>query len=308
MKSNKIPENKFKRMFIWTWRQKSKTVICPQNPSLDKKIVLVTGASRGIGLETVKGLLSRGAEVIILSRDKKEAKKITCKEVGRVHCVEIDLGKMETIPPAINNIENILLGRRVDILINNAGIALRNFYEETSKGYELTFAVNVLGHHILFKEFYKKELLAKNAQIIAITGDIYTLANDCTPFFKYKEGNGVKAYSRSKLGVMWWAFECFRLYPQYKVNIVHPGVVPMGLGANQNSIISRILGKILLSPKAGAQTTLFCATQENIKSGEYYHNILGKAILPKNDIALNKKLSSNFWHELERIYHYDYKN
>ena len=46
------------------WRQKSKTPVCPMRPSLNNKIIAITGGNRGIGLETTKGLIERGAEVI----------------------------------------------------------------------------------------------------------------------------------------------------------------------------------------------------------------------------------------------------
>jgi len=70
MKTTRI-NGKFKRMFLGAWRQKAKTHRCPNEPNLNGKIVAITGGNRGIGLETVKGLLNRGAEVIVLSRNKQ---------------------------------------------------------------------------------------------------------------------------------------------------------------------------------------------------------------------------------------------
>lgn len=306
MQTNTVPQSRLKRIFSWTWRQKSKTPICPTTPLLQNKIVVMTGGTKGIGLETLKGLIQREAEVIILSRDKEAGEKLVNQFKGKVHFIELDLADMKSLSLAVNTLKTVLSGRKIDILINNAGIALREPYRETEQGYELTFAVNTLGHHILFKECHVRNLLCKNAQIIALTGDIYTLAKGCSAYYKYEGNSGVQAYCRSKLGVMWWAYECSRLYKEYKINIVHPGVVPLGLGANEKSFFTRILSSLLLCPKTGAQMTLICATQENINSGEYYHNTLGRAILPKNDIALNRKLSRNFWGELEEIYNHNF--
>ncbi len=302
MKTNKIPKNKFKRMLSWTWRQQSKTPICPMTPSLEGKIIVITGGNQGIGLETVKGLLERKAEVIMLSRDEKKAENIIQGLEGKIHFIKLDLADITSIPLSIDTLEDTLWGRKIDILINNAGIAVKDYHHISPQGYELTFTVNVLGHHVLFKECIEKSLLKSDAQIIAITGDIYTLADNCTPDFEYEGKSGVQAYSRSKVGVMWWAYECHKLYPDYKVNIVHPGVVPMGLGADQSSLVTRILGSLLLSPKGGAQMTLICATQPDIENGAYYHNTLGKVILPISDIALNIKSSKAFWDTLEDIY------
>ena len=322
MKTGRISANKFKRMWNWSWRQKSKTPICPISPSLTGKIIVITGGTKGIGLETVNGLLERDAEVIMLSRDKDKAKEMisqnkkidTLEDVlyrnknklynikGKLHFVKLDLGDVNSIVKTVDTLEDILWGRKIDILINNAGIALQEPWRESSQGFELTFAVNVLGHHVLFKECHSKDLFKKSAHFIAVTGDIYIMADDCTPDYKYEGDSGMIAYARSKLGVMWWAYECHHLYPEYKVNIVHPGVVPMGLGADSNSLSKRLLEYLLLTPKEGAQTTLLCATQPDIENGAYYHNTLGKAILPDTDIALNIKKSKSFWTTLENIY------
>ncbi|MBT2160544.1 SDR family NAD(P)-dependent oxidoreductase [Zobellia barbeyronii] len=302
MKTTKISKSKFRRMLSWGWMQKAKTPTCPNLPTLTNKIVAITGGNSGIGLETVKGLLARGAEVIILSRNGKKSEDIIKSLNGKVHFLEIDLGNIRTIEPAVLKLKGILNERKIDILINNAGIALQEPHRLSPQGYEMTFAVNVLGHHILFKECQSKLLLTHDARIISVAGDIYMQADDCTPNYKYEGKSGVSAYSRSKVGVMWWAFECYRLYPDYKVVAVHPGVVPLGLGANENAFFTCIMSSILLSPKGGAQMSLICATQPNIESGAYYHNTLGKTILPENDIALNKEKSKNFWHTLEDIY------
>lgn len=293
-----IPRSKFKRILSWVWKQKSRTMTCPLSPSLKGKIVLITGGTRGIGLETVKGLLQREAEVIVLSKNNN---KVIRKLRGIAYSISVDLGDIRTINRAVYKIEEILMDRKIDILINNAGIALKDKNQVSVQGYELTYAVNVLGHHALFKKFHKKSLLSSRAHIIAITGDIYFFANNCTSDFKYKGKKGVDAYSRSKVGVMWWAYQVMKHYSQYKVNIVHPGVIPMGLG-NSDSLFTRILEKFLLTPKEGAQTTLICATQEDIEHGAYYHNALGKVELPIDDIALDTKKAKEFWNELERIY------
>jgi NAD(P)-dependent dehydrogenase (short-subunit alcohol dehydrogenase family) len=307
MKTNKIPTNKVKRMINWGWRQKAKTITCPDQPRLDNKIVVITGGNTGIGLETVKGLLQRGAEVIMTSRNKSKSIDIMKSLEGKVHFVELDLGDLDTFTPAIKEIETILAGRTIDTLILNAGIGANYPYRQSPQGFELTFAVNVLGHHVLFRILDSNGSLTYNAHVISITGDLYFQADNCTPDFKYTGNMSMDAYARSKVGVMWWGLQCHKLYTNYKVNLIHPGVVPMGLGANQNSILRRIMSVILLSPQGGAQTTLYCATQPDIENGAYYHNTMGKAVLPENDIALDIRSSLKLWFTLEDIYNSYFK-
>jgi NAD(P)-dependent dehydrogenase (short-subunit alcohol dehydrogenase family) len=92
-------------------------------PELDKKVAIVTGGARGIGRATAVGLARAGADVAVLDRDAEEAVKV-CQEIqamGRLaHPVNIDLGELEQIAPAVASIVDRL--GRVDILVNCAGV------------------------------------------------------------------------------------------------------------------------------------------------------------------------------------------
>lgn len=305
MKASKIPKNKFKRMFNWGWRQRKRTMDCPLEPRLDGKVVAITGGNSGIGLETVKGLLERGAEVIMLSRNEEKSNAIIKTLKGKVCFIQLDLGDLNTIDFAINKMAKKLVNRKIDILILNSGVSSIFPHKVSPQGFELTFAINVLGHHALFRRLHNLQLLIENARIVTVAGDIYFQANDCTSDFKYEGKMSMDAYARSKVGVMWWGLQFHKTFPRYEISLVHPGVIPMGLGANQKSIIirtmSRIMGSLLLSPKKGAQTTLICATQADIENGAYYHNAMGKAILPEGDIALDAIKAKKLWSELEKI-------
>lgn len=90
------------------------------------KSILITGANRGIGLETARQLLSKGNHVIISGRDEKSLQEAmnSLKDKGyAVDMVMMDVGNFESVKAAAQN----LTERRIqlDILINNAGILLR---------------------------------------------------------------------------------------------------------------------------------------------------------------------------------------
>lgn len=303
-KKSTPPTSKVGRLFKAIWRQQSKTPICLDQPRLDSKLILMTGGNNGIGYETCKGLVKRGGELIVLSRNKEKSmqaiNRIQSEYSGKIHYFHLDLGDIQSIKSALLEVRDFLSDRQIDMFISNSGITTDN-HSLSKDAYELTFAVNVLGPHVLLKELLKHNFLKREAKIVVVAGDIYFMADDCTHDYSFKTGKGMNAYSRSKLGLMWWAMEANKRYPDKFLNIVHPGVVATGLGGERKGF-SRLLSKIMmLSPLEGAQTTLVCATQQNLIKGGYYHNTMGLINFSSKDPALNSKKSKDFWNLLEEL-------
>lgn len=106
-------------------------------------IALVTGASRGIGAATAKKLAAEGYTVIVhYHHAKEQAEQIAAKTGGCAVCA--DLGNFAQIDTMIDEI--IRRYGRIDVLVNNAGIALTGLYQEISDADALRlFAVNLGG-------------------------------------------------------------------------------------------------------------------------------------------------------------------
>ena len=73
------------------------------------------------------------------------------------------------------------MGRRVDILVENAGIWPQR-YATTRQGHEIAFGVNVLAHFVLRQQLQQRGLL-RDGRVVVVTGDIYLPASDCAPDF-----------------------------------------------------------------------------------------------------------------------------
>ncbi|XP_073444232.1 L-xylulose reductase [Dendrobates tinctorius] len=98
---------------------------------------LVTGAGKGIGRATVKALSAAGAEVIALSRSLADLESLASECPG-VETMCVDLGDWSATEAALSNL------RAVDLLVNNAGVALlQPFLEATPEAIDRSFDVNV---------------------------------------------------------------------------------------------------------------------------------------------------------------------
>jgi NAD(P)-dependent dehydrogenase (short-subunit alcohol dehydrogenase family) len=93
----------------------------------EKKIALVTGGNKGIGLEISRNLSSAGCTVILGARDRERGqqavRKLEQAGLGDVHFIEIDVTRQDTITAAAQQIESRY--GRLDILMNNAGVNAR---------------------------------------------------------------------------------------------------------------------------------------------------------------------------------------
>jgi len=294
-----------RRLAMSTWRQNARSATCPATPRLDGQVALVTGGTRGIGLETTRGLARRGAEVISASRGEaagaRTAEAMRAELGVPIHSVGLDLSDLRSVPRALDRVGELLAGRALSIVIANAGLWPTR-HALSAQGHEIAFATNVLGHHALVRGVLERGLLADAARVIAVTGDIYVMSRACSPDYAYRGPlGGQQAYCRSKLGNLWAARELARRHPELRVHAVHPGVIASALGGGRSGVAAAIKRATMLSPERGAQTSLFCATQPGLENGSYYHNVLGRVLLHPDDPASDDVEAAALWSLLEEL-------
>lgn len=284
--------------------QGRKTQRCPDTPRLDGKRVLITGATNGIGLEMARGVLARGADLVLPCRNADKGKRVLERlraEGGakaRIDLVPMDLSDLRSVRGAAEQI--VGLAARIDVLIENAGVWERSF-ALNPQGHEITFATNVLGHFALRQRLLDAGLLPR-ARVVIVTGDIYVLQSACTPEFAWRGPiGGMKAYCRSKLGNLWIAAELQKRHPELSVFVVHPGAIDTDLGGKATGISAWFKRTIMIDAELGAQTALICATQEGLRRGGYYHNAYGLMRLPERDPALDQAAAAALWSTCERL-------
>ena len=111
---------------------------------LDKKIVLITGGSRGIGKAIAKLFVDEGANVIITSKNQKNLQQ-TSKELGNLFFVAGDIKNEKDVKNVID--KTIMKFGRIDILVNNAGSLpkMKQLDQISEKEWSETIDVNLNG-------------------------------------------------------------------------------------------------------------------------------------------------------------------
>jgi len=203
---------------------------------LRDRIALVTGASRGIGLEVTRGLLERGARVIAVSRDPERGKRTTDeldqRFPGQIELVTGDLGSVsETHRIADEVIEKT---PRLDILVNNAGVFTPQ-RQQTDAGLELTFAVNQVAPLLLTTKLLGPLRESPAARVVTVSSEAHRRARfDLTDLQMESNFRGMTAYANSKLANILLTSELARREAESNITAValHPGVVDTGLLRN----------------------------------------------------------------------------
>jgi 2-deoxy-D-gluconate 3-dehydrogenase len=158
----------------------------------DFRLAVVTGSSRGIGAAIAVALAEAGADVIGIARTE-EAQGETgaaVRALGRAfNAVRADLSSREGITDAMAGIEAI--GRPLDILINNAGIAERNPAENhTDSQWDAVLAVNLSAPFLLAREIGTRMLARGNGSIVFLSS-----------MNAFQGGRNVVGYTAAKAGI-----------------------------------------------------------------------------------------------------------
>jgi len=135
--------------------------------TLTGKIILVTGASRGIGAAIAQKLASEGATVVVNYAGNKEAADKTVAAIRNLGvesmAIQADVSKSDEVKKMFDTV--IAQYGRIDVLINNAGILLYKLIKDTTdEDFDRQFAINVKGTFNTMREAATR--LADNGTII----------------------------------------------------------------------------------------------------------------------------------------------
>ncbi|QIL21612.1 SDR family oxidoreductase [Thermomonas sp. HDW16] len=208
----------------------------------NEKIALVTGATRGIGTETVRQLAEAGVRVVLAGRDagKAEAAATPLQAQGLpVESIALDVNDAASIDAAAKAIGERF--GRLDILVNNAGIMI----DDISKGvsgqgmdtWRTTFDTNLFGVVAVTKAFLPllhKSQAGRIVNVSSALGSMALHADPASPIYHFK----VPAYDVSKTAVNAWTVHlAYELRDSaIKVNTIHPGYVKTDMNAGEGDL------------------------------------------------------------------------
>jgi 3-oxoacyl-[acyl-carrier protein] reductase len=226
---------------------------------LENKVAIITGASRGIGKAIAKEFAAQGAFLILNGTNRKllEELKNNLSAVNKKHEVVIgDISNPETSKNLVNKAVNLF--KRIDIIVNNAGIITRETTEKMSLlDWKKVIDINLTGTLMLCKEAMPILKRQKSGRIINISSRAA----------KYPKTNAAPSYGASKAGIIYLTKHFALELGSFGVNVntVCPGPIESDMTKQWTDSYSKMaIEKIPLKrfgkPEEVAKTVLFLAS------------------------------------------------
>ncbi|MFJ1580587.1 SDR family NAD(P)-dependent oxidoreductase [Streptomyces sp. NPDC088182] len=249
---------------------------------------VVTGASSGIGVETVRALAAAGADVTLAVRNTDAGAQVAARleaelpsGSGTLSVGRLDLSDRSTVAAFVAAWDGPL-----DILVNNAGVMSPPRIARTADGREWQFGVNHLGHFALTTGLHPALAAADGARVVAVSsiGHLFSPVVFDDLDFRYRPYDPWTSYGQSKTAVVHFAVAAAERWADdgITVNAVMPGNVgDTGLARNTDmEAVAGMLaaGELALPPgktvQQGAATSVLMAASPAVAgvTGRYYED------------------------------------
>ncbi len=259
-------------------------------------MILITGATDGIGLETARELAQRGHELVLHGRNEEKVHR-ACDAIwlgapqAKLHMAHADLSDLTDVARMARDLAAMLPG--LDALINNAGVYMVT-RQLSRNGLEMTLAVNYLSHFLLTRMLLPLLKKSRDPRVVSVSsvahmrGRIEFDNMNCERHF-----DAYHAYANSKLANALFANELARRESWLCSNSLHPGVVDTKLLHTGFKMTGD-------SVAHGARTSVFLATSHVVKgvTGKYFDQCTA---IPPSPQALDLNLAAQLWAWTENV-------
>jgi retinol dehydrogenase 13 len=269
------------------------------------KLVVITGATSGIGYHTARKYAAHGANLLCINRNIQKSEDL-CREIVNEFGVQCnykiaDLSHLKDIYRVAGELAK--LSTPIDVLIHNAGIYLTK-RELTPDGLEKVFAVHYLSSFIINFLLIDKLTSQQNVRIIMVSSEGHRFAawgirlDDLN--WEKRRYSGLVSYGTAKTAQLLSMIifdERFR-NSGVTINAMHPGAVKTDTG-QENGAIYRwfkrtFLDKTLKSPEISAEALYYLGVSKEIekRSGEFFNLTTVEEPAPP---ALDKEVAYELW-------------
>jgi NAD(P)-dependent dehydrogenase (short-subunit alcohol dehydrogenase family) len=250
------------------------------------RVALVTGANSGIGFEAARALAQHGAHVVLACRNPERAANAQSRIIevdphASLEILPLDLGDLDSVAEAAAGL--IRRHDRLDLLINNAGVAMPP-KGTTAQGFEPQFGINHLGHFALTARLLPLLVDVEGSRVVSIASFAHRVARmNFDDLNAQRHYAPARSYAQSKLANLLFVSELDRRLRSADVPTIalaaHPGASSTNLGQDNPgksavALLERALlplvHRFLQTPAAGALPTLRAATDPAAVGNDYY--------------------------------------
>ncbi|TMS32395.1 hypothetical protein L596_000240 [Steinernema carpocapsae] len=299
---------------------------------LNDKTFLITGCTSGIGVETARALVLKGAHVVMANRSVEASEKLRDQlyietEHRKIDIIKLDLNSLRSVKEAAEKyLENEWA---LDVLILNAGVFAPNAMSasKTADDFESAFGINHLGHFYLAYLLVHRLRESKTPRVVAVSSlsHSHTGIKSATPTDEkiktlIPEGDikdsFYKLYAYSKLCNILFIKKLARMEKDSHINAyaLHPGTMIATNIQRSFGLLGRIytfLSKPFVRTVAqGAATTVYCAASPDVAedTGKYYDCCWEQHKDYAEKLCDDVELQDALWHKsIEIIEQFEYR-
>ena len=254
-------------------------------PDQRGKLVVITGATGGLGYETALALAGKGADVVLTGRSDAKGLEALARirreyPAASISYETLDLASLASVAAFA---ERFAADHpRIDILVNNGGVMMPPQRRTTADGFELQLGTNHLAHFALTGHLLPLLLADPAPRVVNVSSGLHARGEINFDDLQSQESYApVKAYGQSKLANLLFTFELQRRSNangwDLMSNAAHPGwattdLIANGMGADSMMLrMSRLIAPVIANtPAGGALPQLYAATDPHAEKAGYY--------------------------------------
>jgi len=298
-----LKQYKWSNIFAMLHNQKLDPKICTSN--FKNRLVVITGATSGIGYDAAMKYASHGANILSINRNEEKSKEL-CKTLKNQYGTDCsymiaDFSKLDEVHEVAGKLS--ALGRNIDVLIHNAGVFVTK-KTITEDHIEQVFQTNYLSSFIL--NYYTKEKFIKqnSGRIIFVNSEAHRFAvwglhlDDIT--WDKNSYSGLKGYGAAKTAQLlsMLKFNDYFSKSGVTINAMHPGNVKTNSGKN-NGKLYKLHKKIFIDRKArsienSSESLYYLGVSKRVEkiSGKFFNLTTEEEPAPP---ALDREEAEKLW-------------